>query len=305
MPLLLVLNELSYHGAQVRRDALSASIHELVALIRQVRRHRNDSVLTTEIGLFDIELAAGYTIRMWAADGRNRTAMQYLKNLRQRAPFQGIAPADLDGVAEYRYQGRPAVGLGLAHLVGGLGLSLNLDDEWCCTRVVVDRTVLEENHEEQLALVESSVDVRHAATVDHVADHERWLCDEGLAHVRTGRALWQIRGDVFPDLAFLPQVEDHMIPLGADWIEPVKERLAELQAATARWDVAATPQPQWHSHVTPESKSRRPRCYFTDLDGEVRLFEMHARFTPRDGRIYFRLDAAKSRLVIAHIGRHV
>ncbi len=305
MPLLLVLNELSYNSTQVHRDVLSMSIHELVAVIRQVRRHRNDSVLITEVGLFDIELADGYTIRIWAADGRNRTAMQYLKNLRQRAPFRGIVPSDLDGVAEYRYRGRPAVGLGLAHLVSGLGLSLNLHDEWRCTLVVVHRTLLEENPEKQLVLLEAPVDVRHAATADHVADHERWLCAEGLAHVRTARALWQIRGDVFPKLAFLPQVEDHLVRLSPDWLEPVKERLAELQAATAQWDVAATPQPRWLSHVTPESKSRRPRCFFADLDGEVRLFELHARFTPRDGRIYFRLDAARGQLVIAHIGRHI
>lgn len=303
MPLLLVLNELSYKEAQVHRDALSASIHELVQVIRRIRRHRDDSVLATEAALFDLELAAGYTIRLWAADGRNRTAMQYLKSVRQRAPFQGITPPNLDGVAEYRYRGRAAAGLGLAHLVGGLGLSLNLGEEWRTVSIVLDRTALEEDADEQLVMSETRVDVRHAAAEDHVAEHERWLCDEGIAHVRTGADLWQVRGDVFPNLVFLPRVKDNLAKLSAEWIEPVKERLAELQTATARWDIATKPTPEWRSHVTPESQSRRHLCEFADLDGTVRIFEMHARFTPGAGRVYFRVDGAKGKLVIAHIGR--
>jgi hypothetical protein len=303
VPLLLVLNELSYKEGQVHSDKLSASIHELVQLIRCIRRHRDDSVLATEAGLFDLEIATGYTMRAWAADGRNRTAMQYLKSVRQRAPFQGIAPPNLEGVAEYRHRGRSAEGLGLAHLVGGLGLSLNLDDDWRTTSVVLDRTALEENADGQLVLIESQVDVRHAATEDHVTEHERWLCDEGIAHVRTGDGLWRVCADVFPNLVFLPRVQDNLAGLRAEWIEPVKERLAELQTATARWDVAANPTPEWLSHVTPESQSRRQLCQFVDLDGTVRLFETHARFTPGAGRIYFRMDGAKGKLVIAHIGR--
>jgi hypothetical protein len=303
VPLLLVLNELSYTEAQADRNTLSTSINELVHLIRRIRRHRDDSVLATEAGLFDLELAAGYTMRMWAADGRNRTAMQYLKSVRQRAPFQGIAPPALDGVAEYRYRGHSAAGLGLAHLVGGLGVSLNLGAEWRTASIMLDRTALEEDADEQLVLIESRVDVRHAVTEDHIAKHEHWLCGEGISHVRTGAGLWRVCGDVFPNLVFLPRVQDNLAKLSAEWIEPVKERLAELQTATARWDVAAKPAPEWLSHVTPESQSRRHLCQFADLDGTVRLFEMHARFTPGAGRMYFRLDGDKGKLVIAHIGR--
>src|SRR5262245_9360217 len=188
---------------------LSSSIHELVQVIRRVRRHRDDSVLATETGLFDLELASGYTMRVWAADGRNRTVLQYLKSVRQRAPFQGVAPPDLDGVAEYRYRGRPAAGLGLTHLVGGLGVSLNLSEEWRAASVTLDRTTLEEDAGAQLVLTESPVDVRHAATQDHVTEHERWLCDEGIAHIRTGAGLWKVCSDVFPDLEFLPRVQDN------------------------------------------------------------------------------------------------
>lgn len=109
--------------------------------------------------------------------------------------------------------------------------------------------------------------------------------------------------DVFPDLEFLPRVQDNLAKLSTAWVEPVKERLAELQTATARWDVTAQPAPDWLSHVTPESQSRRQLCQFVDLDGTVRLFEMHARVTPGAGRVYFRLDGAKGKLVIAHIGQ--
>jgi hypothetical protein len=47
-----------------------------------------------------------------------------------------------------------------------------------------------------------------------------------------------------------------------------------------------------------------PLFIFTDLDGENRCFDLHARFTPGAGRIHFRLapDDAGPRLVIAHVG---
>lgn len=303
MPLLLILNELSYRESRAGRESISDAIHELIQLIRRIRRHRDHSVLVTEAGLFDLELASGYTMRSWAADGRNRDALRYLKSVRQRAPFQGIAPRDQANSVEYRHRKRLAEGLGLAHLVGGLGVSLALDPDWSTPSLALDRTMLEEDEAEEPLLVESSVELRHASATEHVATHQRWLCEEGFTHVHTGAELWRLRADVLPNLVLLPRVEQHLVALEPHWVRPVKERLTELQDVTARWDTAHMAAPAWASHATGESASRRDLCRFTDLDGTMQLFEMHARFTPGAGRIYFRLDRAAQTLVVAHIGR--
>ncbi|MBN1172959.1 MAG: hypothetical protein JXA67_12355 [Micromonosporaceae bacterium] len=104
-----------------------------------------------------------------------------------------------------------------------------------------------------------------------------------MTHVGSGDDLWKARNDLFPNRAFLPRVEQDLAVLRDYWLEPVKQRLAELQTATARWDVSDLVEPQWPSRVTPESASRKKLCHFADLDGEVQLFDLHARFTPGGG----------------------
>jgi hypothetical protein len=58
----------------------------------------------------------------------------------------------------------------------------------------------------------------------------------------------------------------------------------------------------WRSRVTPESETRRHLCKFADFDGESRIFDLHGRFTPGEGRIYFRLVPQERTATIAYIG---
>ncbi len=105
-----------------------------------------------------------------------------------------------------------------------------------------------------------------------------------------------------PHLRFLPRVGDDLRGLTQAWLHPVKERLAELELATAEWTPSSAAQPQWRSRVTPDSDTRKPLCRFADTDGTMQLFDWHARFTPGAGRLHFRMDAAHQQLVIAYIG---
>ena len=79
------------------------------------------------------------------------------------------------------------------------------------------------------------------------------------------------------------------------------EKLAALQDTLSGWNGAGLP--DWGVHVTGEYGGREQLCWFEDLDGEQRLFEQHARFTPGAGRIHFRLDGSDQRIVVAYIGR--
>ncbi|MEO3778169.1 hypothetical protein ABGB16_15245 [Micromonospora sp. B11E3] len=273
-----------------------------MGLLRGVRRSRTDVALVTERRFFDLDLGDDYSVREWAGDGRNRDSLRYLQGMRQRAPFRDVAPTELRDGTEYFHEDRAAEGLGTAYQVGGLAVSLPLGQMWEETLLRLIERGLAEDDAGSVALTETEVEVRHASRPEHVDEHQRWLCESELTRIHTGAELWAAREDIFPHLRFLPRVADDLLGLVPAWLRPVKDRLAELELATAEWAPSSEASPRWRSRVTPESETRKALCHFPDTDGATRLFDLHARFTPGAGRLHFRLDGARQQLVIAYIG---
>lgn len=144
MSVLLFLNKLSCTTAAPRRRVDQAMV-ELVELFRTIRRLRDDVVLVTHVSLTSIELAQGYYMKQWiAADGANRDRWRFIRGMQNRAPFRLVIPNDEHGDIEYRHGDRRADGLGAAHLLDGLAVSLCLDTAWETSWVTADRLVLEE-----------------------------------------------------------------------------------------------------------------------------------------------------------------
>jgi hypothetical protein len=54
--------------------------------------------------------------------------------------------------------------------------------------------------------------------------------------------------------------------------------------------------------MTLTSESCQNVCWFTDLDGRDRLFDLHARVTSGHGRIHLRLVPESGMIRIAYIG---
>jgi hypothetical protein len=54
--------------------------------------------------------------------------------------------------------------------------------------------------------------------------------------------------------------------------------------------------------VTPEAETRKRLCRFEDFDGIERTFDLHGRFTPGPGRVYFRLVPELGAATVAHVG---
>ncbi|MER7444559.1 hypothetical protein [Micromonospora avicenniae] len=300
MSLLLLLNELSYQEVKARREEVSEALTALVELLRRIRQYRRDVSLVTEAGFFDLVIGDGYSLREWAGDGRNRDRVRVIRGMGNRAPFRAVMADDEGSDAEYFHEGRPAAGLGAAHLLAGLALSLRLAACWDTTELTIIRRRLVDDG----ALVDDEVEVRHACSPDHVPGHRQWFVESALARIHTPAALWEAREDIFPHLRFLPRVAEDLNALpSAGWFDPVKERLAELEKSAADWRGDPSVPLQWQSHITPDSDTRKELSRFTDLDGASYLFDWHARFTPGAGRLHFRIDKENHMLVVAYIGR--
>lgn len=303
MSVLLVLNELSC-STESSRVAVDEAMIEFVELLRTARRLRSDIALITPVRIDSIELAMGYSVQQWiSSNAANRDRWRFVRAVQNRAPFRAVLPKgeNEDGEAEYRCGELAAHGLGVAHVIDGLAVSLPIGAMWDHRWVTVHRsTLLEERGD--LTVRHERVNVRHAATRDHLSSHDTWIRGFGLSGLESGSKIWASTDRVFPHLGFLPRVEGDLQRLGRDCVQSVVNALFNLELAVAEWSPAKAPTPDWRTKVTGESASRQKYCEFVDLDGVVRVFELHARFTPGHGRIHFRLLPENGTARVAYVG---
>lgn len=171
--------------------------------------------------------------------------------------------------------------------------------------MTLTRATLIEDGTGELILAQDDVEVRHAAVRDHADCHKEWIQQSGKGGLTSGTAIWHSREACFPHLSFLPRVESDLCGLSTAWVRPVAELLLKLEQAVADWEPVRSRTPCWSTKVTPESDTRRHLCEFQDLDGVVRVFELHARFTPGPGRLHFRVVPEDRTLRVAFIGRKI
>ncbi|MEH0422826.1 hypothetical protein [Streptomyces sp. B21-083] len=257
----------------------------------------------TKHPLPEAELARGYYYGQWAADNRNRNQRLFIKALRNTAPFKAVrAPsAEAGDDIEYHCSGQPVEGVGWAHLMDGLAVSLPLSATWSGPWLNLNIRRLVETDTGDLAMEEVMEQVRHSARRADLSLHEKWGCAAGLDAVDSASQLWEQWDDFFPRLQVLPEVRDQLTDLELRWFIQVRGLLARLQASAALWDGSGVP--DWQgAKVTPEHAQRKQLCLFRDLDGEKRFFDWHGRFTPGAGRLHFRLVGEDKALRIAYIG---
>jgi len=305
-----ILNELSVRApsAPASEAEVEAMVDMFVKTLIAARKIRSDLALVTHQGLSTIQvdemgltLAAFLQIR----GGRGRELLRFIRALKNHAPFAGAPSLEMpeDG-EEFRYQDRRADGLGFAAFNRQLATSMRAEN-WSDSVIGIERTWLEEKGNDVIVR-EDTVDAKHASTVAHVATHEQFLREMTLPDVLTGAALWFDRDQLFPHLAFLPRTEDQLrrLPNGCAALTNILEQLTKLSHATAVWNPTERPFPDWGIHVTPEHEHRKRLCMFSDLDGQTRCFDLHARFNPAPGRIHFRLvRSGGPKLIVAHVGR--
>ncbi|MGW4299124.1 hypothetical protein ACWEHT_05055 [Streptomyces sp. NPDC004646] len=303
MPLLF-LNEKSWAATcdQTRADAAMANFVDAVLAV--VKEDRAETSLVSQDGLKSLEIAQGYPIGKWIGSSpKNHARWQRLQALRNRSPIRSVYPEpDIDDSLEYRYQGDKVLGLGAAHFMDGVAVSLPVAREWQTPAVSLDRTELVERDDASLEFERETVEVRHISAPPHVDEHLAWIRKSRFARATTGRQIWEGKADLYPHLQFLPRTEAQFGDLDPHWVLPVRRGLERLDAAAAAWDPVLMPEPEWQSKVTPEGETRKRVCRFEDFDGQSATFHLHARFTPGAGRIHFRLIGEEKKIRIAHIG---
>lgn len=282
------------------------------AVLAVVRADRSGTVLVSREPITGLQIADGHPIGKWYGAPRNKDLWTRLLLMQNKWPHRTVFPEG-EGYfdVEYRFRGETVDGLGAAHLMDGLGVSLLVDACWSEHRLTLEREQLVDSGDGESEESETSeVSVPHMSGRDHFEAHRTWIKDGaealrrgGLDAVRRGEELWEGRAAFFPRLQFLPRVEEDLRQLPEVWVRPVRERLAELEAAVSEWDPVTHPiAPQWRSDVRTEFETRRRLCWFRDgLQDE--LFDWHSEFLPKPGRMHFRLLHEERTVRIAYVGR--
>jgi hypothetical protein len=301
MSVLLFFNELSCSGGRSRAH-VNEAMEQFVRLLGCIVQWRSDAALVSAARIKDLELAPGYYLTEWAGQPRHIDLWRSVRRMQNRAPFSDVLPAGAGEGVDYFWSGRSARALGAAHLLDGVLVSLLVDPVWDAPWIRGNRTVLTEAPGGETVLLDDSVDVRHAATLAHSAVHEDWIKHAGMPDLRHGSEIWEARAHLFPHLLFLPRVREYLDGLRPDWVVPLAHELSRINDAIADWDPRQAKLPNWRSKITPEGDNRKRLCRFQDFDGAVRVFDLHGRFTPGHGRVYFRLVPEDRKATVAYVG---
>lgn len=307
-----VMNERSLppNSAHVEDARIIDVLSEFVRLLRKVRSIRSGIALASMTPFGDSPLTvSGQTLSGLAQihGGRILDQWRYVQALRNVSPFGSDSSlGEIAGDAEFLIDGEDSVGLGVALVSRQLAVSLLTDSRWDVTELELNhRKLIEHADTGAIGFEDNAVKVVHASRETHAETHREYIRILSLPRPYSGSDLWLERDELYPRLQFLSRVEEQLLTLGpgASSLSQIHDRLCELNDAIAEWDPTDGGTPKWRSLVTPESSSRRGLCNFTDMDGTVRCFEHHARFTPGAGRIHFLIvHGAEPCLRIAHIG---
>lgn len=295
----MFFNELACPSPRSRdRVLVDDAMVTFARLLRHIARLRADAAMVSAVHLTDLELAPGYYLAEWAGQPQHRDLFRAIRSVQNRAPFTSVLPDGVGDGVDYLWNGLRAEALAAAHLLDGL----LLDDCWDAAWVQGHRERLLDTGDGDAVIKPDSVWVRHAATASNATEHEDWIRTCGLPEPERGTDIWNNRQELYPHLEFLPRLQHQLDDLVPEWVAPVALELRRLGDAIADWNPAMRSLPSWRSKVTREFEMRKLLCEFTDLDGEVRMFDWHARFTPGKGRLHFRLVPEQSTARIAYIG---
>ncbi|MFG2984432.1 hypothetical protein ACGFYQ_24775 [Streptomyces sp. NPDC048258] len=296
----MFFNERSCVSNATQDEARQAML-DFITVCQAVWRIHRGTTLVSEVRLDDVEIAPGYYLQQWRNEPGNHDAWQFMrKTLQRKAPISGVLPKPPeDQESEYRHEGDPVLGLAAAHLMNMLAVSLPTGPRWTAPWLKVDYEILDED-----GLTAGIADVRHASENEHVQEHEGWIRTTAAAAPSSGAQVWEERDTLFPHLQFVPGVEQNLRELPGVAVANVRAELLRLNAAAENWKPGQS-EPTWAVKVVPESDTRinLGLCNFTDLDGVKRLFSLHVRYQPHQGRIHFRLITEAGRIRVGYVGR--
>jgi hypothetical protein len=306
----LILNELSLQNPVPNEHIAQQMMSDFVKTVKAIKDQGLKINLRTKDDFHNIILAPNYPLGRWFKDA-DQIERLFIKNLATKTPFSTDILnleikniEDSAGLSEFICEGKQAIGLGIAHLLNTIAISLLSDKCWDCNSLCVEFRRIDEDGE----VIDEVVNIIHVSRKNHVQEHGIWIQNRIRTGLINGVDLWNQRNELFPSLIFCENVGKQLESLnkGEPILEQVKKRLFELEEYCQNWTTGSFNSEAIGCKVTPESDSRlkqlKREFTFKCPDGEKRIFSWHLRMTPGAWRLHFFADLAPGKIIIGYIG---
>ena len=306
-----ILNELAVQPSPGGDHDLDVRVRQLIDVLGALFQLGVMRILRSTRDALERPITAERTFGQWLADRRTlREEKRLLQAWLGKAPFVDellVANEPPDVVLEYRFQGRPCLGLGAAHLLEAPAVSFLTDARFAQDTVSVTRLRVDEESNEE----SEDVHVHHYAAIDHVERRRDELRRGVFREILDGDEIWRRRKELFQRLDFCPQTERQLGELhGRErYFREICRHLYTIDDALVEWtEGELSPGGITWSHESRMTlnhgeygAARRIQCH----DGEVRTFSAHSKLRAANMRIYFFPLHATRRALIGYIGRHL
>lgn len=303
----LVFNELSL-GQAPATEVARAFMLTLVRTCFLAQDAGASRTLLVPEGAVTSEISPGYSLWAWVNDSQvDLDWRRKFLSMATHGPFteKVISAEVLEqlAISEYLVGERTALGLGAAHVLDGLAVSIDGTEVWQEASLKVGMLSLSEEGD----LLEAEVEVHHAARPEHVTDHRSWLMTRQQARITCGTELWERRSELFPALVFCPRVEAQLGAIGMrdPHLRQILRKLTQLNELFSGWAEGRFDRrkiPDCDPESRPTLQQFRAEHTFRDPDDNARLFSWHVPLTPGAWRLFFKPDKETRRAIIGHIG---
>ena len=255
-------------------------------------------------------LGPSYPVGSWARDKRvsidQRT--QFLV-WTTKSPFLDLlleeAAGDSFARSEYRCSGRTCEGLGVAKIIGGLGVSFQSSDEWNVPAIALKAFELDEDGK---GFLEYGCEVKHAAAVAHVRKHAEWIGHRRRQAVADGKDCCARVSTLFPGVNLCNNAKKQLSDLGKgeELFQAAYAGLEELSQYVSDWKEGGF-QEESLLPCSEESKSTLDQFgderSFLCPDGQRKLFSWHLK--RGKWRIHFIPDDHNRTILVGYLGKHL
>jgi hypothetical protein len=262
--------------------------------------------------LYNIVLAKDYPVAKWCHDQEiDHDIRQMFYVIVANPPLlkdEEINELDTFNSSYFSFNGKESKGLGVAHLLQTLAVSLATDDCWDTDKIILVHDYFDSNYD----VVSKSVDINNAAKLGHIDSHVDYFIEKRKALISKCSEIWNQRETVFPNLIFCGKTHKQLTKgLGSRYVYQIYDRLKSLNEYLNTWKTGnfdiSDFTTQQNLTCSPESDCTL-RLYgdqrrFSIPGKGTELFTLHIK--TGDLRFYFLPDIVTRKAYIGYIGVHL